>query len=279
MQSECPKKPIRKESPLPYESNFEKFDDDPLYLSDHNGNSSFSSIGSFRFSEEELLTDDELDNMTMKNLMLQGEHSRNRRSKNPRKAKKENLESQSAESDLQSSLQAAIEEIATLKKKIQVHETPTSAEGDSKRRERRTLGAKHTKPGEPPKRRKKTISSKKTSSAKPEAATSEQKCKVTVKKQQKCDSNLTKREKPKNAAPRLDKMTPKEEMEKHKIEQCLLWYRRLGQPNKALMKQKVAKLGASVGITPEDVDSLPWVAGGSMLNTVKMNDLYLKKKW
>jgi hypothetical protein len=50
------------------------------------------------------------------------------------------------------------------------------------------------------------------------------------------------------------------------------WYSRMSMPNREDFKEKVAAQ-SSIGITPEDVDSLPWNSTGKMVSIAKMNAL------
>lgn len=57
-------------------------------------------------------------------------------------------------------------------------------------------------------------------------------------------------------------------------DKLIFWYGRLGHPNQKDMRRLVAtKLPPSCGITVEDVDLLPWIIRGSMLNTQKMHEI------
>jgi predicted amidohydrolase len=56
---------------------------------------------------------------------------------------------------------------------------------------------------------------------------------------------------------------------------CYMWYTRLGHPSREQMKRRVLKLDASCDITVEDVDALPWIAGGTMLSATELNKLML----
>ena len=56
----------------------------------------------------------------------------------------------------------------------------------------------------------------------------------------------------------------------------LMWYARLGQPNKERMLQAIKKLPPShEPITEEDVEALPWIMGGSLLPVKEMNELFM----
>ena len=60
---------------------------------------------------------------------------------------------------------------------------------------------------------------------------------------------------------------------------CYMWFSRLGQPTKSVMKKRVAAMqkesNGVCDITPEEVDALPWVGGGLTLNVRAMNELFL----
>jgi hypothetical protein len=68
----------------------------------------------------------------------------------------------------------------------------------------------------------------------------------------------------------------KTELDEETYRKCYMWYARMGQPTRDNMKKRVAALPDSCDITPEDVDLLPWVGGGSLLNVNKMNKLLLE---
>jgi hypothetical protein len=60
-----------------------------------------------------------------------------------------------------------------------------------------------------------------------------------------------------------------------KCKECYKWYARMGQPNCAEMKRRVADMPKSCEITVTDVDELPWMTGGKIVNVIAMNKLYL----
>ena len=53
------------------------------------------------------------------------------------------------------------------------------------------------------------------------------------------------------------------------------WYSRCGQPNRKELKRRISALKHKEGITPEDVDLLPWNFNGSMINVSKMLEYQL----
>lgn len=55
-------------------------------------------------------------------------------------------------------------------------------------------------------------------------------------------------------------------------DKLIFWYGRLGHPERDVMMKKVARLPKSCGITPEDVELLPWIMGGRMLKTKELHD-------
>lgn len=63
-----------------------------------------------------------------------------------------------------------------------------------------------------------------------------------------------------------------------KRKKCYMWYARLGQPNRETMRRRVAALPdtCSDKITLEDVDLLPWILKGTMLNVKVMNRLIVE---
>lgn len=56
---------------------------------------------------------------------------------------------------------------------------------------------------------------------------------------------------------------------------CFMWYTRLGQPSREQMKRRVLKMDSTCDITVEDVDALPWIAGGTMISATELNKLML----
>jgi hypothetical protein len=80
--------------------------------------------------------------------------------------------------------------------------------------------------------------------------------------------------------PQADQVAPKK-MENKPVDiemyrKSLMWHARLGQPDRETMKKKVANLPDACDITPEDVDDLPWICGGKLLNVRAMNKLFLE---
>jgi hypothetical protein len=61
-----------------------------------------------------------------------------------------------------------------------------------------------------------------------------------------------------------------------KCKECYKWYSRMGHPSRADMKRRVADMPESCNMTVADVDELPWMMGGKMLNVIEMNKLYLQ---
>lgn len=66
---------------------------------------------------------------------------------------------------------------------------------------------------------------------------------------------------------------PKRELTVEIADKLIFWYGRLGHPNQETMRRKVAHLPKSCGITVDDVDLLPWIIRGSVLNTKKLHDI------
>jgi hypothetical protein len=60
-----------------------------------------------------------------------------------------------------------------------------------------------------------------------------------------------------------------------KRQKCYMWYARMGEPNHADMRRRVADLPESCDINIADVDELPWMAGGKILNIIEMSKLFL----
>jgi len=63
---------------------------------------------------------------------------------------------------------------------------------------------------------------------------------------------------------------------KDKGRSMLMWYARMGNPSKDVMKRKILKLPPELrDFTVEDVEALPWVFGGAMLNVNAVNKLFV----
>jgi len=78
------------------------------------------------------------------------------------------------------------------------------------------------------------------------------------------------------SAPKKEKeVKPKIELSLEKKRKCYMWYARLGQPTRVQMIASVKKLDTSCDITVEDVEALPWMAGGFCLPVKEMNELFL----
>jgi hypothetical protein len=56
---------------------------------------------------------------------------------------------------------------------------------------------------------------------------------------------------------------------------CYMWYARMGQPTREVMKRRVAKMDKTCDITPDDVDALPWICNGQMISASAMSKLIL----
>jgi hypothetical protein len=56
---------------------------------------------------------------------------------------------------------------------------------------------------------------------------------------------------------------------------CYMWYARMGQPTRDVMKRRVAKMDKTCDITPDDVDALPWICSGQMISASAMSKLIL----
>jgi hypothetical protein len=65
-----------------------------------------------------------------------------------------------------------------------------------------------------------------------------------------------------------------EEKRDEASKKCYMWYARMGQPDRANMKRRVAALPQSCDITVEDVELLPWIGNGKMLSVKAMNMLF-----
>lgn len=54
---------------------------------------------------------------------------------------------------------------------------------------------------------------------------------------------------------------------------CYDWYKRLSMPSKEELKEKIFSLPPSTGVSPEDVELLPWNPAGRVVNPLKMQTL------
>lgn len=68
----------------------------------------------------------------------------------------------------------------------------------------------------------------------------------------------------------------KAELDEETKKKCYMWYARMGQPTRKEMIRRVNNMPSSCGITQEDVELLPWVAGGHFLKVHDMNKLFLE---
>ena len=71
------------------------------------------------------------------------------------------------------------------------------------------------------------------------------------------------------------KKKEKKDLSNQKRRDLLMWYNRMRTPTKDDMKRKVAALDKSCGISPADVDMLPWIYGGKFLDLRVMNQMFL----
>jgi hypothetical protein len=55
-----------------------------------------------------------------------------------------------------------------------------------------------------------------------------------------------------------------------RIERAYSWYTRMAMPTREKMKERVQFMPASSGVTPDDVDLLPWNARGSFVSVAAM---------
>jgi hypothetical protein len=74
-------------------------------------------------------------------------------------------------------------------------------------------------------------------------------------------------------------MTDAEKAEKRrKCKEAYKWYARMGQPNCAEMKRRVAAMPKSCNIDATYIDCLPWTPGFKRLSVIEMNKIYLADK-
>ena len=67
-----------------------------------------------------------------------------------------------------------------------------------------------------------------------------------------------------------EKIKAEANSEKARLERAYAWYSKLAQPSRDLFKKKITLI-ASIDITEEDVDLLPWTSSGAMVNIAKLN--------
>lgn len=71
---------------------------------------------------------------------------------------------------------------------------------------------------------------------------------------------------------KAEKKKEQENTPKARMERAYGWYSKLALPKRDVMKKKV-QLIASIDITEDDVDLLPWNAAGTMVNVAKLNSM------
>jgi hypothetical protein len=69
----------------------------------------------------------------------------------------------------------------------------------------------------------------------------------------------------------LEKKNAVEE-KRRKVGDCYTWHQRLGHPNRADMKRRVAEMPEDCGVTVADVDELPWMPGDRILDVIRINN-------
>lgn len=75
----------------------------------------------------------------------------------------------------------------------------------------------------------------------------------------------------KEAEEKLKQLPQKLDMSKSaRVERAYSWYTRMAMPNREKMKERVQFMPASAGVTPDDVDLLPWNARGTFVSVAAM---------
>lgn len=69
---------------------------------------------------------------------------------------------------------------------------------------------------------------------------------------------------------------PKVSASAKKFRDMIMWYNRLGDPNKETMKRKVKNLPRDCDITEEDIDTLPWMCHGRFINIAALNKMIIQ---
>lgn len=64
-----------------------------------------------------------------------------------------------------------------------------------------------------------------------------------------------------------------EKLSEDRMRLCFHWYMRFGHPDKQTMLRKMKKMGADCPLTKDDVDRLPWSAGGAIIHINEINKI------
>jgi hypothetical protein len=89
------------------------------------------------------------------------------------------------------------------------------------------------------------------------------------------EAKRKKKEKEEEERKKKEKSLSKSSTEQARVERAYGWYSKLGLPSRETFKKKI-KLIASIDITAEDIDLLPWNGSGTLVNVAKLNTMYYK---
>jgi hypothetical protein len=89
------------------------------------------------------------------------------------------------------------------------------------------------------------------------------------------EAKRKKKEKEEEERKKKEKLLARSNTEQARVERAYGWYSKLGLPTRDNFKKKI-KLIASIDITADDIDLLPWNGSGSMVNVAKLNTMYYK---
>jgi hypothetical protein len=87
------------------------------------------------------------------------------------------------------------------------------------------------------------------------------------------EAKRKKKEKEEEERKKKEKTFSKSNNERARVERAYGWYSKLGLPSRENFKKKI-KLIASIDITAEDIDLLPWNGSGTIVNVAKLNAMY-----
>ena len=91
------------------------------------------------------------------------------------------------------------------------------------------------------------------------------------------EAKRKKKEKEEEEKRKSEKTKTKANTPQARAERAYGWYSKLGLPTRDNFKKKI-KLIASIDITAEDIDLLPWNGTGTMVNVAKLNSMYYNNK-
>lgn len=90
------------------------------------------------------------------------------------------------------------------------------------------------------------------------------------------EAKRKRKEKEEEERKKKEKSLSKSNTEQARAERAYGWYSKLGLPSRENFKKKI-KLIASIDISADDIDLLPWNGSGTMVNVAKLNTMYYNK--